>query len=156
MRLIPSKIPLFVFEALGSLACGFYGNYVFFLFRDRHGFGNLGNLSVAALMGLVIALASWRAGKLAQHHGCFRMMVAGLLGMMAALGIGAYFSSLPVQLAVLVVWAASQFMVWPALEALVTEDASGTARAHLVGIYSVVWATCSALTPSERFPPIRP
>lgn len=146
MRLIPSKIPLFVFEALGSLACGFYGNYVFFLFRDRHGFGNLGNLSVAALMGLVIALASWRAGKLAQHHGCFRMMVAGLLGMMAALGIGAYFSSLPVQLAVLVVWAASQFMVWPALEALVTEDASGTARAHLVGIYSVVWATCSALS----------
>jgi hypothetical protein len=58
MRLVPSKFPLFVFEALGSLACGFYGNYVFFLFRDRHGFGNLGNLGVAALMGLVIALAS--------------------------------------------------------------------------------------------------
>jgi predicted MFS family arabinose efflux permease len=51
-----------------------------------------------------------------------------------------------VQLAVLVVWAASQFMVWPALEALVTEGASGAARAHLVGIYSVVWAACSALS----------
>jgi MFS family permease len=37
-------------------------------------------------------------------------------------------------------------MVWPALEALVTEGAGGAARAHLVGIYSVVWATCSALS----------
>jgi predicted MFS family arabinose efflux permease len=146
MRLTRSKLPLFVFEALGSLACGFYGNYVFFLFRDRHGFGNLGNLGVAALMGLVIAVASWRAGKLAQHRGCVRTMFAGLVGMIVALAVGAFFSSLPVQLGVMVVWAASQFMVWPALEALVTEGASGSARAHLVGVYSVVWATCSALS----------
>jgi hypothetical protein len=32
---VRSKVLLFVFEALGSLACGFYGNYIFFLFRDR-------------------------------------------------------------------------------------------------------------------------
>jgi predicted MFS family arabinose efflux permease len=146
MRPVPSKFPLFVFEAMGALACGFYGNYVFFLFRDRHDFGNLGNLGVAALMGLVIALASWRGGKLAQRQGCVRTMVAGQLGMIVALAIGACFSSLPVQLAVLVLWAASQFMVWPALESLVTEGVSGTARAHLVGVYSVVWATCSALS----------
>ena len=146
MRLHPSKLPLFVFEAMGSLACGFYGNYVFFLFRDRHGFGNLGNLGVAALMGLVIAVASWRGGKIAQLHGCFRAMHAGLLGMMLALAAGAFFPALPVQLAVLVVWSASQFMVWPALEALVTEGVSGAARARLVGVYSVVWASCSALS----------
>lgn len=146
MRIVPSKLPLFLFEALGSLACGFYGNYVFFLFRDRHGFGDLGNLGVAALMGLVIALASWRGGKLAQRQGCIPTMYAGLLGMVLALAIGACLPSLPVQLAVLVLWAASQFMVWPALEALVTEGASGTSRAHLVGIYSMVWAACSALS----------
>lgn len=146
MRLVPSKLPLFVFEALGSLACGFYGNYVFFLFRDRHGFGDVGNLGVAALMGLVIALASWQGGRLAQRQGCIRTIYAGLFGMILALGIGAVFSTLPVQLAVLVLWAASQFMVWPALEALVTEGASGGGRAHLVGVYSVVWAACSALS----------
>ena len=129
MRLVPSKLPLFVFEALGSLACGFYGNYVFFLFRDRHGFGNLGNLGVAALMGLVIALASWQSGKLAERKGCLRTMHAGLFGMILALAVGASFSSLPVQLAV-----------------LVTDGASGAARAHLVGVYSVVWAACSALS----------
>lgn len=146
MRLASSKIPLFAFEALGSLACGFYGNYIFFLFRDRYGFGDLGNLGVAALMGLVIALASWKGGKFAQQHGCFRAMFSGLFGMILALSVGAYFPQMSVQLAVLVVWAASQFMVWPALESLVTEGESGTGRAHLVGVYSVVWATCSALS----------
>lgn len=146
MCLVPPKLMLFIFEALGSLACGFYGNYVFFLFRDRHGFGNLGNLGVAALMGLVIAVVSWQAGKHAQRRGCIRTMAYGLIGMIVALLIGAVFPTLSVQLAVLVLWAASQFMVWPALEALVTEGAGGPARARLVGIYSVVWATCSALS----------
>ena len=146
MRPVPSKLSLFVFEALGSLACGFYGNYVFFLFRDRHGFGDLGNLGVAALMGLVIALASWKGGKFAQRHGCIRTMSWGLFGMIVALTCGAIFPQLPVQLAVLTLWAASQFVVWPALESLVTEGESGMGRARIVGVYSVVWATCSALS----------
>lgn len=144
MRLLSSKLPLFAFEALGSLACGFYGNYIFFLFRDRHGFGDLGNLGVAALMGLVIALASWQGGRFAQRSGCYRSMYLGLWGMIVALTVGACFSPLAVQLIVLVAWCASQFLVWPALEALVTDGRSGRARAHLVGIYSVVWAACSA------------
>ena len=146
MRPPVSKLPLFVFEALGSLACGFYGNYIFFLFRDRHGFGDLGNLSVAALMGFVIAVAAWQGGRFAQRQGCFRAMFLGLGGMLAALSLGAWFPQLPVQLAVLVLWTASQFVVWPALESLVTEGEDRTGRARLVGIYSVVWATCSALS----------
>ena len=146
MRAAAPKRALFVFEALGSLACGFYGNYVFFLFRDRHGFGNLGNLGVAALMGLVIALAAWQSGRFAQRCGCFRAMHAGLAGMMVSLATGACFPALAVQLTVLVCWAASQFMVWPALEALVSGGGGGPVRARLVGIYSVVWASCSALS----------
>ena len=141
-----SKLPLFVFEALGSLACGFYGNYVFFLFRDRHGFGDQGNLGIAALMGLVIALASWQGGRFAERRGLVRTIRFGLCGMVLALVIGACLRPLPVQLAVLVAWTASQFVMWPALEALVTEGVSGRRRAGLVGIYSVVWAACSALS----------
>lgn len=141
-----SKFPLFVFEALGSLACGFYGNYIFFLFRDRHGFGDLGNLSVASVMGLVIALAAWQGGKFAQRRGCFQVMILGQIGMIVALACGALFSALAVQFAVLVLWTASQFVVWPALESLVTEGESRQSRARIVGIYSVVWAACSALS----------
>lgn len=141
-----SKSLLYLFEALGSLACGFYGNYIFFLFRDRHGFGDSGNLGVAALMGLVVTLSSWHSGRLAQRHGCVRMIRTGLVGMICALLVGAAFSSLAVQLAVLVVWAAAQFMVWPALESMVTDGVEGAARARRVGVYSVVWATCSAVS----------
>lgn len=146
MRSNPTKLPLFVFEALGSLACGFYGNYIFFYLRDRHGFGDLGNLGAAALMGLVIALASWKGGRLAQKHGLTPTMFAGLFGMILALGAGATQASLIAQLMVLVFWTASQFLIWPALEALVTENEDGPSRARTVGIYSVVWATCSALS----------
>jgi predicted MFS family arabinose efflux permease len=65
---------------------------------------------------------------------------------MAALMIGALFPQLPAQLCVLFFWTASQFIIWPALEALVTEGESGTRRAQLVGVYSVVWASCSAIS----------
>ncbi len=130
--MMPSKLPLFIFEALGSLACGFYGNYIFFLFRDRHGFGDLGNLGVAALMGFVIAIASWQGGRFAQRSGYNRAMYSGLIGMILALAAGACFPHLTVQFAVLVVWTASQFIVWPALEALVTDGESGAVRAHTV------------------------
>lgn len=40
--------------------------------------------------------------------------------MIVALTFGAFFPQLPVQFAVLILWTASQFVVWPALEALVT------------------------------------
>ena len=135
-----SRLPLFLFEALGSLACGFYGNYIFFLFRDRHGFGDFGNLGVASLMGLVTALASWQGGRFAQKQGCYRAMFLGLAGLIAALAVGGMFRQLPVQLAVLIVWTASQFIIWPALEALVTETGGHLSRARTVVIYSVVWA----------------
>lgn len=141
-----AKTPLFVFEALGSLACGYYGNYVFFLFRDRHGFGEIGNLGVAALMGFVIAVASWQGGIFAQLRGCFKAIYLGQIGMIMALVGGALLPPLQAQLVVLVVWTASQFIVWPALEALITEGEDRFRRAQLVGIYSVVWAACSALS----------
>lgn len=141
-----SKMPLLLFEALGSLACGYYGNYVFFRFRHAHGFGDLGNLLIAALMGLVVALASWQGGKFAQRCGCYRAMSFGLVGLLGSLACGLFFGSLPAQLAVLICWTASQFLIWPALEALVTEGESGAGRAHIVGVYSMVWAACSALS----------
>ncbi len=141
-----SKLPLFAIEALGSLATGFYGNFVFFRFRNDYGFGDLENLLSAALMGLVVALASWWGGKIAQRHGCFRCIAFGLVGLVLSLLTGFSFPQLPLQLLVLVTWTASQFVIWPALEALVTDGCVGNGRARIVGIYSVVWATCSALS----------
>ena len=52
------KVWVFVLEGIAALATTFYGTYVFFLLRDKYGFGNVGNLSVAALQGLMGAVAA--------------------------------------------------------------------------------------------------
>lgn len=139
-----NKFFFFVFEALGSLACGFYGNYVFFLLRDRYGFGNVGNLGMAALQGLIWALASWQGGRFAQRFGYYTGLRAGLLGMGAALLAGVWLEALTAQISVLVMWTASTCFVWPALEALVSEGETDITLPRQLGIYNVVWAACSA------------
>ena len=141
-----AKSFFFVFEALGSLSCGFYANYIFFLLRDRYGFGNTGNLGVSALQGLIWALAAWQGGRFAQRFGYFTALRAGLGGMTVALLAGVWLQSLMAQLAVLVVWTASSCFVWPALEALVSEGETDRELPRRLGIYNVVWATCSAFS----------
>jgi predicted MFS family arabinose efflux permease len=136
----------FTFEALGSFACGFYANYIFFLLRDNYGFGNIGNLGVSSLQGLVWALAAWRGGLFAQRCGYFTALRTGLLGMIVALAAGIWLKALAVQIVVLVVWTASSCYVWPALEGLVSEGESEQRLPRQLGIYNVTWATCSALS----------
>lgn len=140
------KTFLFVFEGLGSLGCGFYGSYVFFLFRDRFGFGNAGNLSLSALQGLVWALAAWQGGRFAGRFGGVNALRVGLAGMVAALLAGAMVPTLGGQIAVLVVWTVASCFVWPALESLVSEGEDRSQLPRRLGIYNVVWATCSALS----------
>lgn len=139
-----SKVIYFVLEALGSLACGYYANYIFFLFRDRYGFGNLGNLSVSASMGLVFAVASWQGGRFAQRRGYLTSLAVGLTGIVAALCIGGLVSSLAAQVATLMFCMWSTCFVWPALEALVSEGENQHGLWRLLGGYNVTWATCSA------------
>ena len=141
-----NKLFFFVFEALGSLSCGYYGYYIFFLLRDRYGFGNIGNLGVSALQGLIWALASWQGGRFAQRFGYFTALRVGLIGMTTALLAGVWLHILIAQLAVTVVWTASACFVWPALEALVSEGETAEELPRQIGSYNVIWAACSALS----------
>jgi predicted MFS family arabinose efflux permease len=146
MSKLRSKLFCFIFEGLGSIACGFYGNYVFFMLRDRHGFGNLGNLSVSALQGLVIAIGSWQGGRFAQAHGCLKAIRIGLIGMAISLSVGIMIPHLIIQLVVLMTWTASMCFVWPALEAIISEGENNVSLLKILGVYNVVWGTCSALS----------
>jgi MFS family permease len=136
----------FFFEALGSLSCGFYGNYVFFLFRDCYGFGNIGNLGIAALQGSIWAVASWQGGRFAQRLGYFTALRAGLIGMATALLFGVWLQTLVGQVAALVIWTASTCYMWPALEALVSDGETDLKLPKQLGKYNVVWASCSAFS----------
>jgi predicted MFS family arabinose efflux permease len=140
------KLFYFIFEGLGSLACGFYSTYVFFWLRDHYGFDNAANLGVAAGRGLIVALASWQGGRFAQRWGYYRALKLGLAGMMAALLAGGLSQGLAIQLLTVAVWTASTGFVWPALQALVSEGEAEAGLTRLLGIYNVVWGSCSALS----------
>ena len=55
--------------ALNTFATCYYSNYLFFLLRDRFGFGNRENLWVSALHGLIYTVAAVQCGRFAQRRG---------------------------------------------------------------------------------------
>ena len=51
------KTDYYALTAFGSLATSYYFNYLFFFLRDRFGFENRGNLTVAAIHGGIYVFA---------------------------------------------------------------------------------------------------
>ena len=139
-----SKTIFFVLEGLTALATSYFGNYIFFLLRDRFGFGNLGNLSVSALGGFVYMLAAWQGGRFAQRFGYFTSLKTGFAGMAACLTLGRLCPSLPMVLLAFVGWMASVCFTWPTLEALVSDGVSDDLPRN-IGIYNLVWSAGMAV-----------
>ena len=138
------KTGCFLLEGLNQFACIYYFNYLLFHLRDRFGFGNLGNLTVAATCGFVYTFASWWCGRFAQRHGCFRALKIGFAGMTLVLVVGSFLDSVAGQYLTLIGWTVTVCFTWPALEALVSENKAGDALPRMVGIYNVVWAASAA------------
>jgi predicted MFS family arabinose efflux permease len=141
-----SKTIFFVLEGLNALATSYFGGYIFFLLRDRFGFGNLGNLSASALAGLVYTFAAWQGGRFAQRFGYFTSLKTGFAGMAACLALGALVPSLPAVLLVYVSWMAMLCFIWPALEALVSDGVGDDVLPKNIGIYNLIWSAGMAAT----------
>jgi predicted MFS family arabinose efflux permease len=144
MRRRRLKTGYFALEALNSFAATFFLFYLFFLTRDEFQFTSRGNLFLTALHGGVYILASWQGGRFAQRFGYITALRLGYVGMMAALVLGWLMPGITGQILALALWTAPLCLIWPTLEALVTEgeDFNGTAR--MVGIYNVVWSASAA------------
>lgn len=139
-----SKTIFFVLEGLNALAGTYFGSYIFFLLRDRFGFGNLGNLSVSALGGFVYLFGAWQGGRFAQRFGYFTAMKAGFGGLAVCLALGVLVPTLPAALLVYVGYMAAACFTWPALEALVSDGVGDGLLPKNIGIYNVVWSAASA------------
>ncbi len=127
-------------EGLNALATSYFGSYIFFLLRDRFGFGNLENLSVSALGGSVYVLAAWQGGRFAQRYGYFTSLKTGFAGLATCLTLGALVPTLPAFLLVYVGWIATVCFVWPALEALISDGVGDSVLPKNIGIYNLVWS----------------
>lgn len=139
-----SRTIFFLLEGLNTLATSYFSSYIYFLLRDRFGFGSLGNLSTSALGGFVYGFAAWQGGRFAQRFGYFTALKTGFSGMAVCLALGLLVPSLPVLLLVYTGWMAMVCFTWPSLEALVSDGVREDVLPKNIGIYNVVWSAGAA------------
>ncbi|HXS69903.1 MAG TPA: MFS transporter [Candidatus Polarisedimenticolia bacterium] len=139
-----SKGFYFVLAALNTLATTWYSNYLFFFLRDRFGFGNRENLWVSALYGFVYVFAAWQCGKFAQRRGFLTSLKVGFSGLAIMMVIGGLMDAKLGVLLTLVGYTITLLFIWPALEALVSENETQAGVQHNVGIYNCTWAAGAA------------
>jgi predicted MFS family arabinose efflux permease len=139
------KAGVFVLAALNTVATTCYFNYLFFLLRDRFGFGNRENLWVSALHGFVYIFSAWQCGRFAQRRGYFTSLKVGYALLVALAVAGAFLDSLLGQMLVVFGYSISLLLTWPALEALATDGETRRGVQRMVGIYNCTWASAAAL-----------
>ncbi|MEN6498148.1 MAG: MFS transporter [Thermoguttaceae bacterium] len=129
---------------MNAVATPYFAGYLFFLLRDRYGFGNLGNLATSALGGLVYALTAWLGGRFAQRFGYFTSLKTGFGAMAICLALGSLVPSLPAVLLAYVGFMAALCFTWPALEALISDGVDAGVLPKNIGIYNMVWSAGAA------------
>jgi MFS family permease len=139
------KFGYFTLEAVNSFAGTFFLFYLVFLTRDEFGFTTRDNLLLTAVHGFVYIFASWQGGRFTQRFGYFTALKLGFAGMAVGLSLGLMVPGVLGQVLALIGWTLPCCLIWPSLEALVTEgeDYQGTAR--MVGRYNIVWSAASAI-----------
>jgi predicted MFS family arabinose efflux permease len=135
----------FVIEGLNSFATILFFNYLYFFMRDRFGFGDRANLAFAALLGLIYTFAAWQGGKFAHRFGYFTALKIGFGLMIAGLAVSSQMNSASGVILAALVANVGQCLIWPTLEALVSESETPAGVPRAVGIYNIVWALTNAL-----------
>ena len=138
------QILCYTIEGLNSFGTVLYFTYVYFLLHQKFGFGDRDNLAVAALLGLVYAVAAWQGGRFGQRHGNFAALKLGFGLMAASWIITAQLGTAAGQVAGAAAVSLGMCFTWPALEALVSEGETPGHIPHAVGIYNITWAATNA------------
>jgi len=131
--------------ASNTVASAYYLNYLFFFLHDRFGFGNRGNLLVAALHGATYIFAAWFGGRFAERRGYLTSLAAGFAGLAVCTLVGFFLDSAAGQVLILVPYTVVLLFTWPALEALVIEHESPARVPHMVGLYNLTWSLSVAV-----------
>ena len=134
----------YTIEGLNSFGTVLYFTYLYFLLHARFGFRDTQNLAVAALLGLVYAVAAWQGGKFGQRHGNFAALKLGFGLMAVSYLIASQLQSASGQIISAAAVSLGMCFTWPVLEALITEGETPEHIPHAVGIYNITWAWTNA------------
>lgn len=145
MRSRPTPLSVYLLEGSNSFATAYYFNYLLYVLRDVHGFGDRHNLALGAAHGLLFMSSAWMGGKAGQRLGYVSALRIGFFGMAASLAIGWVFPGLVAQLTAFTGWTIAMCFTWPNLEALASAGQNPGQLARRVGIYNVVWAGTAAI-----------
>ena len=138
------QILCYTIEGLNSFGTVLYFTYVYFLLHQKFGFGDRDNLAVAALLGLIYAVAAWQGGRFGQRHGNFAALKLGFGLMAVSWIIAAQLGTAVGQIAGAAAVSLGMCFTWPVLEALVSEGETPDRIPHAVGIYNITWAWTNA------------
>ena len=144
MRAAPKPLSIYLLEGTNSFATAYYFNYLLFLLRDHHGFGDFQNLTLGAVHGLLFMGSAWLGGRIGQRLGYVMALRIGFSGMAASMALGWAFPGLIVQMLAFAGWTITMCFTWPNLEALASAGQPSDKLARRVGIYNVVWAGTAA------------
>src|SRR5256885_1951950 len=136
----------FLIEGLNTCGATYYSYYIFFYLQKHFAFGNVGNLTSAALNGLTYILSAWYGGKFAQKRGYHSALVSGFCTSIVMLLLGSRTDSVSGQVIVMVLWTIGICFTWPSLEALIAEQRDARELPRMIGIYNLVWSGAGALT----------
>jgi MFS family permease len=139
------KTSILVIEGFNAIATTLYFYYLYFFMQEKFGFGAVANLTLAAVLGLVNAIAAFYGGRFAQRHSCMTSLRVGFLIMSSILFAGSQLDSLAAHVVVAIVAITGMCFTWPALQALVSEKEPPNSLQKYVGFYNFTWASGSAI-----------
>ncbi|MGA3282849.1 MAG: MFS transporter [Verrucomicrobiota bacterium] len=139
------KTACYTIEGMNSFATVLFFNYLYFFMQARHGFSDKDNLAFAALLGLAYTFGSWQAGRFARRHGYFTALKLGFSIMLVSLAVGSQLNSAPGQILAAIVVTLGMCLIWPTIEALVSEGETPEGVPRAVGLYNITWAVANAI-----------
>ena len=139
------KTACYTIEGMNSFATVLFFNYLYFFMQHRHDYGDKDNLLLAALLGFIYTFASWQAGRFARRYGYFTALKIGFSVMFAFLVVGSQLDSATGQILSAIAVTLGMCLIWPTLEALVSEGEPPEGVPRAVGLYNVTWAVTNAI-----------
>ncbi len=139
------KTACYTIEGLNSFATVLFFTYLYFFMQARFGFSDKDNLAFAALLGLAYMFGSWQAGRFARRCGYFTALKLGFGIMLVGLAVGSQLGSAPGLILAANIVTLGMCLIWPTIEALVSEGETPEGVPRAVGLYNITWAVTNAI-----------